>query len=206
MWPWPLTQSHGSCTRHVYTRWWTFPQDSWTYNNNLWSYGPDKAQITHFWPLTSKCDLDLWHIVIGHVRDMPTQHGEHFHKVSWRYNNSLWSYDPDKAQITHFLPLTSKCDLDLWHRVMGLVRDTPTHDYKHFDQVIWKFNNNFRSYSPDKVGRTHARTHGRTHARTYTQKLQIVATMSRSPQAGSTKIVAFQYFFSRVYTQVFLSF
>ena len=33
------------------------------------------------------------------------------------------------------------------------------------------------------------RTHARTDARTYTQKLQIVATMSRSPQAGSTKTV-----------------
>ena len=115
---------------------------------------------------------------ITFLRDTPTQHGEHFHKVSWRYNRNLWSCGPDKAHITHFWPLTSKCDLDLWHRVMGLVCDTPSHHYKHFDQVIWKCNNNFWSYSSD----------GRTDGRIRTLKLQIVATMSRSPQAGSTKI------------------
>ena len=56
------------------------------------------------------------------------------------------------------MTFASHCDLDLWHRVMGLVRDTPTHHYKHFDQVIWKCYNNFWSYSPDKLGRTHAHT------------------------------------------------
>ena len=112
-----------------------FNKVSWKYNNNLWSYDPDKAQITHFLSLNSKCDLDLWLRVMGLVCDMPTQHGEHFHKVSWRHNNNLWSYGPDKAQITHFWPLTSKCDLDLWHRVMGLVRDTPTQHGEHFHKV-----------------------------------------------------------------------
>ena len=112
--------------------------------------------------MTSYCDIDLWYRAIGLVCDTPTQYGEHFHKVLWRYNNNWWSYGPDKAQITHFWPLTSKCDLDLCHRVMGLVRDTPTHHYKHFDQVIWKCNNNFWSYSPDKVGRTHASTDAHT--------------------------------------------
>ena len=42
--------------------------------------------------------------------------------------------------------------------------------------------NNLGSYSPDIVGRPHARTFGCMH----TTK-QIVATMSRSPQAGSTE-------------------
>ena len=50
--------------------------------------------------------------------------------------------------------MTSKCDLDLYHRVMGIVHDTPTHHDKHFDQFIWKCNNDFWSYSSDKVGRT----------------------------------------------------
>ena len=68
--------------------------------------------------------------------------------------------------------------------VMGLVRDMPTHHYKHFVQVIWKSNNNFRSYSTDKSdGHRHACTHERI------QKLQIVVTMSRLPQAGSTKTI-----------------
>ena len=31
-----------------------------------------------------------------------------------------------------------------------------------FEKVIWKCNNNFWSYSPDKVGRTDARPHGHT--------------------------------------------
>ena len=38
-------------------------------------------------------------------------------------------------------------------------------------------------------GRSDAHTYARTHARTHNQKLEIVATMSRSPQAGSTKII-----------------
>jgi hypothetical protein len=127
-----------------------FHKVSWRYNNNFRSYDPDKAQITHFLSLNSKCDLDLWLGVMGLVRDMPTQHGEHFHKVSWRHNNNLWSNGPDKAQITHFLPLTSKCDLDLWHRVMGLVHDTPTQHGEHFHKVSWRYNNNLWSYGTDK--------------------------------------------------------
>ena len=49
---------------------------------------------------------------------------------------------------------------------MGLVRDTPTHHDEHFYQVIWKYNNDFWSYSPDKVGRTDVRMDALTDAYT----------------------------------------
>ena len=193
--------------------------------------------------LTSKCDLELWHRVMGRVCNTPTYHSEHYYRVLWRYNNNLWPgesinyriltfdvsvwpwtltknmdlvHDTSTCQSKHFyqvlwynknwplsltstfnleswmlyaatrlhikvnistkyyedtlincevmartmyklqkcLPLISMHDLDLWHRVMGLVRDTPTQPAKHFYQVIWKYNNNLRSYSPGNVGWT----------------------------------------------------
>ena len=60
---------------------------------------------------------------------------------------------------------------------MGLARDTPAeHGEELFYQAIWKYNNDFLQSRQ-----------GRTNALTYTQpKLQMVATMSRLPQADST--------------------
>ena len=148
-----------------------------------------------FYILTSMCDLDLWHRIMGLIRDTPTYDTGHFHKVLWRYNNNIPSYGPDKLWNAHFFTfwplsvtltfdigpwvlyatrlhmtldiytkfyedttityqvmartsfkmpifyiLTSKCDLDLWHRVMGLIRDTLTHDTGHFHKVLWRNN------------------------------------------------------------------
>ena len=60
-------------------------------------------------------------------------------------------------------------DLNVWpwplKEVMDLLRDTPTQNGEHFYQVIWKYNNDLRSYSPDKVVRIH------TYTRTYSQTL-----------------------------------
>ena len=72
---------------------------------------------------------------MGLIRDTPTHDTEQFDKVLWRYNNNLSSYGPDKPKNAQFWHLTSKCDLDLWQRVMGLIRDTPTHDTEQFDKV-----------------------------------------------------------------------
>ena len=127
-----------------------FDKVLWSYNNNLSSYGPDKPKNAHFWPLTSKCDLDLWHRAMGLIRDTPTHDTEQFDKVLWSYNNYLSSYGPDKPKNAHFWPLTSKYDLDLWHRAMDLIGDTPTYDTEEFDKVLWSFNNYLSSYGKDK--------------------------------------------------------
>ena len=122
VWPWPLTNRAMSLIRNTPSNdTEQFDKVLWSYNNNFSSYGPDKPKNAHFWPLTSKCDLDLWHRVMGLIRDTPTHDTEQFDKVLWRYNNYLSSYGPDKPKNAHFWPLTSKCDLDLWHRVMSLI-------------------------------------------------------------------------------------
>ena len=45
-------------------------------HNEQHSYGPDKLIYGHFWPLTSKCDLDLWDIEVILSRDTPSNDGE----------------------------------------------------------------------------------------------------------------------------------
>ena len=132
-----------------------FDKVLWSYNNNFSSYGQKKAKNTHFLLLTSKYDLDFWHRAMGLIRDTPSNDTEQFDKVLWRYNNIISSFGPDKPKNAHFGHLTSKYDLDLWHRVMGLIRDKPTHDTEQFDKVLWKYNNNFSSYGPDKPKNAH---------------------------------------------------
>ena len=41
------------------------------------SYGPDKVIYGHFWPFTSKCDLDLEDIDVILSRDTLSNDGEH---------------------------------------------------------------------------------------------------------------------------------
>ena len=53
-----------------------FDKVLWSYNNYLSSNGPDKPKNAHFWPLTSKCDLDLWQNATGLIRDTPTHDTE----------------------------------------------------------------------------------------------------------------------------------
>ena len=79
-----------------------------------------KLQNFDLWPLS--LTLNLWHRVMG-----PTYQSEHFNQLSWRYNNNLWRYSPGQGINYKILTLTSKCDLDLWHWVMGLVRDKLTY-------------------------------------------------------------------------------
>ena len=58
------------------------------------------ARTRYKWPY-----FDLWPLNVTLTFDIEsrvlylymTQHGEHFRKVSWRYNNNLWSYGLDKA-------------------------------------------------------------------------------------------------------------
>ena len=112
------------------------------------------SKITHFGSLAFKCDLDLWHGVFDLVRDTSTQHGEHFHEVLWRYNNNNTTIKlrPKQGKNYIFLLWPRKCDLDLSHS-HRFCRDTLTHHYKHFDQVIWRCNNNAQILKSCKLWR-----------------------------------------------------
>ena len=51
----------------------------------------DISTSIKFWPLTSKCDLDLWHRCMYVVLDTPAYKNEHFYQLPLIYNNNLWS-------------------------------------------------------------------------------------------------------------------
>ena len=92
------------------------------------------------------------------------------------------SYGPDKVQMTHCVTLTF--DIESWVLYV-------TH-LLIIINILTKLYENptipFEVTIPDKVRQMHVHTSAQTDARTDTQKLQIVATMSRSLQAGLTKM------------------
>ena len=94
---------------HAYSSWWTFLPKIM----NLWSYCPYKAYIAKYWRLNSIYDFDIWHRVMGFVRDTPTQHDNYFDHTIWKCDNNFWRYGPDIWHMFFFLILTSKCDTDL---------------------------------------------------------------------------------------------
>ena len=71
-----------------------------------------KLHIFDLWPLSVTLTFD---IVMGFVLDTSTQHGEHFHKVSWKYNNNLWSYGqkPDLYKLEDCFWQKNRC---FWHK------------------------------------------------------------------------------------------
>ena len=107
-----------------------------------------KMLIFDIWPLSVTLTFDIGPRVLYATRLLMTLNN--LTKFLWRYNNNLSSYGPDKPKNANFWHLTSKRDLDLWHRVTGLIRDTPTHDTEQFDKVLWSYNNYLASYGPDK--------------------------------------------------------
>ena len=108
-----------------------------------------KMAIFDIWPLSVTLTFDIGSWVFYATR-LLFHDTKQFDKVLWKYNNNCSSYGTDKPKNAHFWPLTSKCDLDLWHRVMGLIRDTPTHDTEQFDKVLWRYNNYLSSNGPVK--------------------------------------------------------
>ena len=95
------------------------------------SYGPDKLIYGHFWPLTSKCDLDLGDIDVILSRDTLSNDGEHMCQMISKSLDERHSYGPDKLIYGHFWHLTSKCDLDLGDIDVILSRDTLSNDGEH---------------------------------------------------------------------------
>ena len=121
-------------------------------SHNKWhSYGPDKIIYDHFWPLNSKCDLDLGDIDVILSRDATYNNGEQMSQMILKSDNEWHSYGPDKLIYGHFLPLNSKCDLDLRDIYVILSRDTPSNDGEEMCQMILKSDTERHSYGPDKL-------------------------------------------------------
>ncbi len=114
------------------------------------SYGPDKLIYGHFWPLNSKCDLDLADFDVILLHDTPSNDGEQMCQMILKSHNERHSYGPNKLIYGHFWPLNLKCDLDLGDIDVLLSHDTPSHDGEQMYQVILKSNNKWTSYGPDK--------------------------------------------------------
>ena len=67
-----------------------------TSHNEQHSYGPDKLIYGHFWPLNSKCDLNLGDIDVIISRDIPSNDGEQMCQMIIKSDNEWHSYGPDK--------------------------------------------------------------------------------------------------------------
>ena len=100
--------------------------------------------------------FDLWARVTGLAHDKPTPHEEHFCQVNTKSSNEWWIYSPDKLYYSHIKPLTSKCDLELWARDMGLARDI-LHVVNICDSS--KSLNKWWIHSLDKIRRMDAQTY-----------------------------------------------
>ena len=111
-----------------------------------------KYPIFYLWPLSVTLTFDIgpWVLYATH-RHMTLNNLTKF------YEDTTITYQvmAQTSKKCPFLPLISKCDIDLRHRAMGLIRDTPTHDNEQFDKVLWRYNNNFSSYGPDKPENAH---------------------------------------------------
>ena len=112
-------------------------------------------------------------------------HGEQLCKFILKSIKNGRSYGLDEN-------LTFKYDLDLGPTRTNVSNVTSTCDGEQLCQIILKSIHNCRSYGPDKFGWTdgctEACTHGHMHTRTLIHQTVVITTMSRSSQAGSTKI------------------
>ena len=108
-----------------------------------------------------------------------THAGEQLCKFILKSNWNCSSYGLDKNLII-------KCDVDLRHTYTNVSYGTFTYVGKQLHQMILKSIHNCRSYGLDKLGRT---PHPRMHWQMHIHQPVNVTTMSRSPQADSTKMV-----------------
>ena len=74
------------------------------------SNGPDKLNLSQFWPLTSKCDLDLWGTDLIRAHAAPTDDEECICEIIFKFHweiSELWSGQAQFEQILTF-------DLQVW--------------------------------------------------------------------------------------------
>ena len=106
--------------------------------------------------------------------------GEQLCKFILKSIQNCWRYGPDK-----YVTFKSDLDLDLGPTCAIASNDTSTRDGEQLCQIILKSIHNYKSYGLDKFGWTQGYTH--------IHQTVVITTMSRSPQAGSTKISKFFY-------------
>ena len=97
VWPWPLTESWAMYATQLYIIVKIFTEC----HENVTNTCEVMAQAK-YWPLTSKCDLYLWHTVMGLVHDTPTNYSEQF--TMYHIGTTIW---PRQGIFTSVLPLTS---------------------------------------------------------------------------------------------------
>ena len=125
------------------------------------------------------------------ANDTSTPQKEHLCQIIFKFMHKCISYGLDKVNLWPFYQSTLTCDLDLQPIWTNVLNGISTRQGEQLCQVILKSMHKCTSYDPDKSGRTHVCP---THARaTYIHRAEVVRTMSRLPQAGSTKISGITY-------------
>jgi len=139
------------------------------YHNERHSYGPDKLIYGHFWPLSSKCDLDLGDIDVILLRGTPSNDDEQMCHIILKSHKEGHSYGPNKHLTFELKVWPWLGDIDLI-----LSRDTPSNDGEQMYQMILKSNDKWHCYGLDKLlVKTHLVTQwpsfwpGMTHIQTW---------------------------------------
>ena len=146
-----------SCVPHVTSSWWTGVPSNlgilWCMVE-MWARQGTVLSNYSFWPLTSKCDLDISCTCLGLVRDTPPHHDERLCQVSLKYYDAWLKCGPDKVQsyqtvlILTLWPLrvTLTFEVHAW-----VLRDTPPHHGDRLCQVSFKSYDALLRCGPDKV-------------------------------------------------------
>jgi hypothetical protein len=101
---WFLRMPHRLMMRNAYVKYFLNSIEKYQ------SYGPDKLNLSKFWHLTSKCDLDLWgtDLILAHAA--PTDDEECICEIIFKFHweiSELWSGQAQFEQILTF-------DLKVW--------------------------------------------------------------------------------------------
>jgi hypothetical protein len=176
IWPWPLvtltyilrkTTQHGEylClvilkSIHVYR-----------------SYTRKRMFYFVIWPLTHKCDLDLYHRNLNLLGDTLTHYGEHLTRVILKSLHSCGSDTTDTG-----FALTPKCDLDLWMADLGFVCDTLPYHIEHLYQI---------NFTPLRNEQDIDQTNPERYSDERTDAHTLNCTAKVATASGSTKISKF---------------
>ena len=140
-----------------------------------------KLHIFDLWTLsvTLTFDLESWVLYVTCLHNMGNISTKFHEDTTITYE--VMAQTRHKLHIFYLWPLSVTLTFDIESWVLYATR------LLMIINILTKLYEN-ATITLEVTGRTRSdgRTDGRTHARTYTQKLQIVATMSRSPQASST--------------------
>ena len=98
LWPWPLTQQHGSCSWHFILSWWSFVPyyfqippcltKLWVWHKQVLLKPMHKVKCGMWpWPLTQQHGSCSWHIVLSWC---------HLSQIIFKSHHAGQNYGPDK--------------------------------------------------------------------------------------------------------------